>query len=515
MDRSYEDSTRGGVMADGPYAASSRHDVLNKIAGKNSSDLDAETIRELNSFIGAGSYNEFDDSVAFDVASQSEDERVLEAVEWILPQVTGVTPTKIKQAVARTHLNSLLLNIYRAHSIFSNCYLAYPRRNGSLVIPSRYNPLKITSGSLKTQVDGLNELGYVECKRGFKDMVTHAGRVSRVRAKACLIDTLNDQFKFSKELATNQATLEPIRLIGENGKGALGKLLDYEDTSETNGMRDRIRAYNNQLLHSDIRLSGQGWDVYNSCPRPQQIDFSRVQVHRIFNRGSFTCLGRFYGPWWQAIKNRPAKDRSSPSKLLWPGEVRKHILINEEPTVECDYSAMHIHLLYCVEGMNYHEIFDDGDPYLIDSGNPEDRKIVKQIVLTAINAKSEEEGLEAVRKKLWSEEMIDLDIQGLKKYLGLISRKHHRISDYLYSDAGIHLQNLDSKIADFVITGMAKRGIVALPIHDSFIVQDRYCEELVRVMWDAFDEFEYVSKPVIKAKGLWINGEFHPGQRRK
>jgi hypothetical protein len=47
--------------------------------------------------------------------------------------------------------------------------------------------------------------------------------------------------------------------------------------------------------------------------------------------------GRFYQPWWQ----------NSPSAY------RKHILIDGEFTVECDFTAMSLSQLYAKEGIPY------------------------------------------------------------------------------------------------------------------------------------------------------------------
>ena len=63
----------------------------------------------------------------------------------------------------------------------------------------------------------------------------------------------------------------------------------------------------------------------------------RQRVRRVFNRSSFDHGGRFYGAWWQACPK------------VW----RREIFINDAPTIEQDYSSLHIALLYSRRGVDY------------------------------------------------------------------------------------------------------------------------------------------------------------------
>ena len=59
-------------------------------------------------------------------------------------------------------------------------------------------------------------------------------------------------------------------------------------------------------------------------------NFNDKEYFRVFNDSSFELGGKFYGSWW-----------ISPSK-----DIRKHITLDDEKTVELDYSSLGIHLLY-------------------------------------------------------------------------------------------------------------------------------------------------------------------------
>ena len=57
----------------------------------------------------------------------------------------------------------------------------------------------------------------------------------------------------------------------------------------------------------------------------------------------------------------------------------------------------------------------------------------------------------------------------------------------LYSKAGKHHMFLESRITERVMLEMNAQGIVALPIHDSFLVIHRYAEQLEQCMQHAFE----------------------------
>src|SRR5262249_50698021 len=75
--------------------------------------------------------------------------------------------------------------------------------------------------------------------------------------------------------------------------------------------------------------------------------------------------------------------------------------------------------------------------------------------------------------------------------------------DFFYTGYGVHLQYLDSQVAEKVMLHFAKRGIPVLPIHDSFIVHHGYKNELMEVMISSFDEV-VSTKGVVKAKKSFL-----------
>jgi hypothetical protein len=75
---------------------------------------------------------------------------------------------------------------------------------------------------------------------------------------------------------------------------------------------------------------------------------------------SWSHGGRFYGGWWQTIAE----------------EERKAILIDGKPTVERDFTGMHVRMLYKLKtGIDYQD-----DPYSLDGYGSECRRVLKKIM---------------------------------------------------------------------------------------------------------------------------------------
>jgi len=211
------------------------------------------------------------------------------------------------------------------------------------------------------------------------------------------------------------------------------------------------------------------------------IDLNMSQLYRVFNNGSFTQGGRFYGGWWQLV----------------PEEQRKHILIDGEPTVELDYKALHPTLLYLEQAGH----LPDDDPYVLEGhqGDKFMREVGKSMLLIAINAKDSSQGLRATRRHLEGKFGKDEGrIHGLDlgDVIEQYKMKHKLISWYFYTGYGTKLQFKDSWLAERIMLRLIKAGIVCLGVHDSFIVKQRHRHELFQAMEVVF-EAKYHALPGI------------------
>ena len=113
---------------------------------------------------------------------------------------------------------------------------------------------------------------------------------------------------------------------------------------------------------------------------------------RDFNHG-----GRFYGGFWQKTEK----------------ELRKHIFIDNQSTVEIDYSGFHILLLYGLEKLDYWTIHNE-DVYSLpdsvmkshypeiktDKQRNQFRELMKQVVLTTINSTDLKQSISSLRENI-------------------------------------------------------------------------------------------------------------------
>jgi hypothetical protein len=190
-------------------------------------------------------------------------------------------------------------------------------------------------------------------------------------------------------------------------------------------------------------------------------------LHRIYNRGSFSCNGRAYGALHQNL----------------PKHMRPFIRINDRHTLELDFSAYHIRMLYHHEGIDYAE-----DPYTKPGGR-EMRDIFKAVGLVAINAVSPQSAYGAIRQKLNSRGIpLPQMERPLVSLVEMFRAAHKPIERHLFSDAGIWLQNIDSHIMNGILMRLMEREILGLPVHDSVICPAQHEGFLRQVMVEEYQK---------------------------
>ena len=77
---------------------------------------------------------------------------------------------------------------------------------------------------------------------------------------------------------------------------------------------------------------------------------------------------------------------------------------------------------------------------------------------------------------------------------------HPVIRQHFFSGSGGALQFQDSKIAAYVLAHMKARRQPVLPVHDSFVVQDKYIAHLYATMKEAYRMLGPDSIPEVKLK---------------
>jgi len=203
-----------------------------------------------------------------------------------------------------------------------------------------------------------------------------------------------------------------------------------------------------------------------------EINKDSLYLFRVFNRGGdrYQYGGRFYTRIFQNI----------------PSTVRPTITINGEPTVELDYSAHHLRILYHKEGIDFR-----GQVYVhekSDKKNKDKRLIHKLIAMIAINAENRKSAINAVKAALIEDKKVgkfNSEVPSDKKLNNIYDEflRHHKpIAKYVGNDAGTHLQRIDSDIMNEILVQLTKLKIIGLPVHDSIIVQNIHKEKLKELM---------------------------------
>lgn len=373
----------------------------------------------------------------------------------------------------KKHVKLVLLDLYVAWLQDPSLFIQISLNVNSYRPKSRYNELHISKMVISV-VKKLEEEGLIDLWGGFQDRKTGSSFETRIAATKKLI-RLFEGAKIDINMLGSTEDRETIILRNEDYEA-----IDYEDTAGINRMRGVVQDYNALLNKTfvdiptldsqriELGLDRLGKQSY--LPVNQRDKFTR----RVFNRSSFKKGGRFYGGWWQRC----------------PKRLRQEIFINDSPTVEVDYSGLHVVLLYALKGINYWSDVGE-DPYTVEEvlfiNDPEHlRSTCKQLFLVSLNAKNENAAYSAFRSEAetGSVEKRYTNKQ-LSELLKKLKYKHSRIAEALANDAGIGLMNLDAQITEEIIQHFVDHEVPVLSVHDSYIIPIEFEGELKRAMQDA------------------------------
>ena len=331
-------------------------------------------------------------------------------------------------------------------------------RDNNLKVIQRYNALGVGGTAVNTATDELERLGYIYLITG-KNLPYGNGIRSSIQAT----DSLNTLLK----PITLQLVPSELVLIREGGSK---KLIDYTDTPRTVRIRKELTAYNKLLRSVNIELRDSSGltvlkDLNHQVVQRKFIDNGEVdsQGQPLFNSG-----GRSYSAW----------------SSLSGSDERRHIYIDGQKTVEVDYQASALNIIYkALTGVVY-----AGDPYTISVGNvliP--RHLVKQIATTSLNSNTVEGNSSAIGNaygkldsSLKAEDKLKFsqykDIKKkitIKDILEAFLTKHKAIRHMFLKgkQVGNKVQCLESDLVFAVVNELTNRSIPTLTVHDSFIVK--------------------------------------------
>jgi len=430
------------------------------------------------------------DPTFIDVSWGSDDGRLDNAVEFLFDHTEFKTPKKRSDAIEnlKRHLRAVIIVCIRAYQINPNVPIASPFSN-NFGKPSfkgdfdPFNPKRYDFNKIKEVVKGLKESGFMHIDVGRRDYFGNGyqGKATRFKPTQVFIDYIEShglhEIIFEKVLV-NGGMVMTYRKERTYGRGYKKVLYDYdglempEDVSES---REWLPRYNQLIKGADVRLVKQ--------VSKQVIDLNTNVSYRVFHEKRYDYGGRFYGGWWTYCSR----------------EDRRYITINDERTVECDYTSNHLYIFY---GINNQEMPENllADPYNLSDDYP--REVFKLFITRLFNCPGKYGIIKHLSsmlkfKKLEDQEDIDL-LKGhgitrssvMREVLDIIYKAHPILGQSTDANQGMILMNWDSKIASYVLKTMTDLGIPTLSIHDSFIVPKSSGEQLKKTMNEAYDYWD-------------------------
>ena len=472
-------------------------------------------------------YSRYGWSMKMDVYRTSEHPEIQKAVELVWASIPARDRQDKTEQKMRECLKMLLCNLLVAYK--SGKCLAIPRKSEAFSKPNRLGKLFIPRTAFLEVVDGMFVNNWIGMQSGYKSD-DKEGRLSRIWARSelqalwgelseddtsteasesvifddCIyretgypaddefylrgltqkiefINSVYEQNYFAYNEVAEKRFYNPYWFFPDSRNQEVRPFLDIQ--SNTAPLVDIFRQYikdpNNIQHHSILYHYGNKMEFeVDSEAMPRRL-FPRLAA--IYCRGGFTCGGRLYGKpergvSWQSLSQ----------------DARHTITIAKEPTVELDYKGLHISMLYALKGIQMR-----GDPYSELDGDKMMRPILKKLLLTAINAKSETDTINSMKQEVWelqqSPILKERDLKFLtavmvsnpdwKSLIQRLKEVHAPLRDFFCSDTGVKLQFLDARIILDVVMYFARQGIPCLPIHDSAIISKYHEKEL----WDVMD----------------------------
>lgn len=386
----------------------------------------------------------FDESIKLDFYKFSDHSEIKSISEKIISEIQRQNIfqnfSKKSQYKVRDYLKTLLCNFFVAFR--TNKCVSIPRTKSYYSDHNNFAFSLISYDIFIFCVDFLTAKKYIAEKKGYKAFGDNTkGKTSKYWA----LPILYSQFK-TLDFSDICTAKEKEIIMKDQNKNRV----NFKGNSETKILRNKLQLTNELYQQFDFRT------VLNSDRTTTRL-FPRLTA--IYNNCSFSDGGRLYCLPYRGINYQQLNKQE-----------RSRIQINLAETVQLDFSTLHLSMLYAQRNI---ELLSD--PYSFDLN----RNIAKKTILVLINAETEYSALKALEKEYKN----TLDF---KPIIAAAKQYHTPIADCFGSGIGIKLQNYDARIAVNVVSHFTAKGVPCLPIHDSFIVDKRYKEQLKDVMVYAY-----------------------------
>ena len=395
---------------------------------------------------------------------------------------------KIREKTLSARLSTCVLFIEGLHQAYASqipdTAVAFPHSQRFYGMEGTHSIYNYTYRNVDACYQALLSLGWVSYCTGFLDQ-NELGQPTTIAPDGALLQRFSEAKPHWKQVSF---TGDPIVIRIKNKATGTRRVIDPPDTPEVHLMRQQMHQINeflcDQAIHLNLpngRLKALSFKMASTRysyeigagrrrTRARILNFLQVGLRRIFSKGQIDRGGRLYGGWWQTV----------------PKDYRRYVTINGRSTVEVDFSEMHPSMLYILDGQrppqNIYDlgiIYPDEAPYDPNvQPHKARRKTIKRFLNALINDERERHQLSKTGSR-----QLKLNHEQLKE---LVLTKHPVIAKAVGTDTGSYLQYLDSKIACGVMLRLMGQGIVALPVHDSFLVQREFESELIAAMQAEF-----------------------------
>ena len=327
----------------------------------------------------------------------------------------------------------------------------------------------LTAATVEACTEFLVGQGYVAVLAGNASPLRANRRAAGIRPTAKFVTLVKGLGLTIKDIWRSPSS-DLIQLRAPKLRDGSKLRLPFEWTEDLEAKATNLEGINRLLLSTPINLNvsnGQWSEIMTHIARKQDpdmpeeiadgstLDLTNKTLYRVFNNASFDQGGRFYGGWWQALPK------------VW----RSYVTINGRKVVELDYAAMHPTALSHELGLQPTTNF-----YEIGIGT---KSVVKGTFNALINAR----GTSIKEVRGFDEHAVGMD---WARFLQCVKEHYQPYRSYFGTGYGLKLQKLDSDIAEAVMLHFAAQGKVVLPVHDSFLCDERLEAELAFVMEEQF-----------------------------
>ena len=397
----------------------------------------------------------------FDYCAHTDSKDLLDAVKSIWLSFSSDTRAAIDPAGPNAKkaglptLEVAVLQLFRLWVTEPERCLATPRGN-YLLVKSIYNPKGINPEKLRMVLDALEANGFTETiAHSHSDNPAHTNTTSRIRGSKQLFRLFEEidasEFDITEDPNTPLVKLNKFDLdprTGEPKKNKSGQKITKPEEFDLKlphvvQMTEVLRAYNDLLRRTHISLANIDKPYIirtNNKGETQNIKITSASktVRRVFSRNDWECYGRFTGGFWQRVGDKDTDETP----------YRRHIRINDEPTVELDYSSLHPNILTVEAGLDpIDDVYTLGHQVVEQFNQTQQRIILKGLMLNLLNAKSHKAAYGAFKfDQATGHPFKSLKKEQFDKYVEAIKNKHPHLERSLGADQGVRLMFIDSQI---------------------------------------------------------------------